>query len=141
MSRNISHNISAALGLRLPFNAGSGLTYDAADPDNHLHKPVKISADRTVVLCADNDTPIGSIVLVEPSDRVSTKVTVEMGPVVRFNLGTGVTASTLINKRVVADGAGGVKLAGAGAVGFGVVTAVENGVVFVLANGTVVPNS
>lgn len=131
MSKNISHNITAALGLRLGFHAGTGLTYSATDPKKDQFKPVTISADRTVVLAEDGDVPVGSIVLTEPTDGQSVKVTVELGPVVRFNLGDGVTGSTLIGNAVVADGDGGVKLAGAGG-GLGIVTAVEGDKVFVL---------
>ena len=139
MSKNISHNITAALGLRLTFHAGSGLTYSSSDPDNNRFKPVKISADKTVVLAADGDIPVGSIVVTEPSDGDSVKVTVELGPIVRFNLGTDVDGSTLINKSVVADGAGGVKLASAG--GLGRVTSVEGDKVFVLVYGPTISNA
>lgn len=131
MSKNISHNITAALGLRLGFHAGAGLTYSETDPKQDQYKPVTISADRTVVLAAADAVPVGSIVLVEPSDGQSVKVTVELGPVVRFNLGDGVDGATLIGNGVIADGDGGVKLAGETG-GFGIVTAVEGEKVFVL---------
>jgi hypothetical protein len=134
MSKNISHNISAALGLRLGFNAGAGLTYNAADPADKLNQPVKMSANQTVVLCANNDRPIGSIVIVEPSDGSSVKVTVSLGPVVCFNLGTSQTAAGMFGKSVIADGAGGVKPATAGA-GLGIVTSVEGSKVYVLTYG------
>ena len=134
MSKQISHNISAALGLRLGFHAGAGLTYTAATPDDKLDQPVKLSASGSVVLCANNDRPIGSLVLVEPTDGNSTKVTVSLGPIVRFNLGSGQTASTMFGKSVVADGTGAVKPATAGA-GLGIVTSVEGNKVFVLTYG------
>lgn len=139
MSKNISHNITAALGLRLSFHAGAGLTHSDTDPDKDKFKPVKISADKTVVLCEDDDIPVGSIVLTEPDDGQSVKVTVELGPVVRFNLGEGVTGSTLIGKSVVADGDGGVKLATTD--GLGRVTSVEGDKVFVLVYGPVISNA
>lgn len=135
MSKTVSHNISAALGLRLGFYAGSGLTHSDQTPDQHKHKPVTISADRTVVLAANNAVPLGSIVLTEVSDGHSAKVTVELGPVIRFNKATATTfAEGDFGKGVLSDGAGGVKPAGT-ASGLGKVTSVEGDMVFVLTYG------
>ena len=132
MSKNISHNITAALGLRLGFYAGAGLTYNAADPKVDQYKPVTASDDRTVVLAAADAIPVGSLILVEPDDGHSVKCTVELGPVVRFNRGANTFAAGDFGKGVLADGTGGVKPMGAATAGFGRVTAVEGDMVYVL---------
>lgn len=132
MSKELSHNISVALGLRLGFYAGAGLTYNAADPDVDKHKPVKMSADRTVVLAADGDVPIGGILVVEPDDGHSVKVDVSLGPVVRFRRGANTFAAGDFGKGVLAGAAGTVKPAGAATASFGKVTAVEGDWVYVL---------
>lgn len=129
MSKNISHDITAALGLRLPFHADASITFNEAAPQEHLYKPVKLTDNGTVALCDAGDTPIGSILVVERNDGVSVKVTVELGPIVRFNVddatvfaydGTGVAAA--------ADG-----MVEAG--DFGVLLSTRKGVAFVLTYG------
>lgn len=133
MSKDISHDITAALGLRLPFHAGTGLTYNTADPDENLYAPVTISDNGTVVLAAADAVPDGSIVLIEPNDGRSAKVTVELGPVVRFNVAEGTTfAAGDFGGGVLADGTGGVKPAGAATASFGRLTSVRRGVATVL---------
>lgn len=132
MSKQVSHNISVALGLRLGFYAGEGLTYSDQAPDQHKHKPVALSDDRTVILAEEDAEPIGSLILIENPDGHSTKVSVELGPICRFRLGEGVTFSAAdFGQGVLADGDGGVKPAGAGG-GFGKVTSVEGDMVYVL---------
>lgn len=133
MSKQVSHNISAALGLRLGFYAGTGLTHNDQDPDQHKHKPVTISADRTVVLAEADAVPDGSLILTEVNDGHSVKVTVELGPVVRFNKATATTfADADFGAGVLADGDGGVKPAGAATESFGRVTSVEGDKVYVV---------
>ena len=130
MSKQVSHNISAALGLRLGFYAGAGLTYNVADPDVDKHKPVLITDDRTVVLAEADDVPNGTLILTEPDDGMGVKVTVELGPIVRFNRGANTFVAANFGKGVLADGAGAVKTAASG--GFGKVTSVEGDYVYVL---------
>lgn len=133
MSKQVSHNISVALGLRLGFYAGAGLTYNVADPDVDKHKPVRITDDRTVVLAAVDTIPTGSLILVEPDDGMGVKATVELGPICRFRRGANTFAAADFGKGVLADGTGAVKPVGAVTTGsFGKVTSVEGDYVYVL---------
>lgn len=116
MSNNIDHRISVALGLRLGFHAGAGITYNPSNPMEHKDKPVALSDDGTVILAAADATPIGAVILVEPPDAMSTKVAVNLGPVVWFNMDAAPAAGDF-GKGVVADTGGKVKVAASG--GFG----------------------
>lgn len=97
------HEFDEAFVKRLTFATASGLNYEADKPYGtaNRHAPVKVTANKTVGLCADGDKPYGSLERIEADGSA----------VVAF-LGTVTYAgSATAGGAVVADGSGGVRAA------------------------------
>lgn len=87
MSRRLDYRITAAKGLRLGFNVEAAavtagrLAYNPANPAQHQGKAVTLSGLQQIDLAAAGERVLGEIVVVEPPEGMSTKVTVNLGPV------------------------------------------------------------
>ncbi|MDQ3540106.1 MAG: hypothetical protein M3440_05410 [Chloroflexota bacterium] len=123
MANTVSHRLTVATYLRIPFYAGAGITYDPANPTALHGRAVRISTDRTVVLAAAGERVDGSIFLVEPPDRMGVKVTVSVAGMVWFKMATGATFTGAGES--VLGGADGVAPGGASVAARGIVTHVD----------------
>lgn len=135
MSNNVSLDITVAKRLHKTYYADSSIVYDAADPDKFRYMPVKITGNSTVGLCEDGDIPFGSITLVEFPDAVGTKVNVESGQVVNFNIDDSALTDADAGKAILAGADGVIEPVTTG--GVGILEGWENGVAFVNLNFTV----
>lgn len=137
MSRRLDYRITAAKGLRLGFHVQAAavtagtLRYNPNDPDEHVRKAVMQTGLQEVALATAGARIIGEVVVVEPPEGMSTKVTVNTGPVLwlRYTGAAPASGSAVVGAAGVAPDVGPGFVAAAVADAGGILPAASMGTV------------